>query len=190
MSAVQSESQIRTSVATTGGLVVNVVAFQAGWFACVLGAARGWPWAGTVIAAAIVAWHVTRAVRPSQELRLIGAALLIGAIFDSSLAALGWLTFTSGTLIDGTAPHWILGMWALFATTLNISLNWLKGRAVIAALLGAVAGPLSYWAGERLGAVVLTKPVHALAALAVGWAIMMPVLTVLACRYDGFNVTD
>lgn len=186
MSAVQSASGARVP-ATTAGLIVNVAAFQAGWFACVVGAARGWPWVGTLLAAVIVASHVSRAARPAQELRLIGAALVIGAVFDSSLAALGWLTFTSGTLIDGTAPHWILAMWALFATTLNVSLNWLKRRFVIAALLGAAAGPLSYWAGERLGAVVLTGPVLALAALSIGWAIVMPVLTMLACRYDGFN---
>ena len=189
MSAVQSESGARASAATTAGLIVNVAAFQVGWFACVLGAARGWPWAGTVMAAIIVARHVARAARPAQELKLIGAAILIGALFDSSLAALGWLKFASGTLVEGTAPHWILAMWALFATTLNVSLNWLKGRHLIAFLLGGAAGPLSYWAGERLGAVVLVDPVLALGALGVGWAIMMPVLTVLACRYDGFNST-
>lgn len=187
MSAIHSESGIRVHAATTSGLIVNVAAFQLGWFACVLGAARGWPWAGTGLACAIVAWHVSRATHPAQELKLIAAALLIGALFDSSLAALGWLKFASGTLIEGTAPHWILAMWALFATTLNVSLNWLKGRCWVAALLGAAAGPLSYWAGARLGAVELADPVAALGALGVGWAIMMPALTVLARRYDGFH---
>lgn len=189
MSAVQSESGARVSARTTTSLIVNVAAFQVGWFACVLGAARGWPWAGTALAAVIVAWHAARAARPEQELKLIGLALLIGALFDSTLALLGWLTFASGTLIQGTAPHWILAMWALFATTLNVSLNWLKGRFLIAALLGGIAGPLSYWAGERLGAVVLVDPGLALGALGVGWAIMMPALTELARRYDGFHAT-
>lgn len=190
MNAVQSDTCAGVPAPTAAGLIVNVVAFQIGWFACVLGAARGWPWAGTALAAVIVAWHVARAVRPAQELRLIAAAMLMGALFDSSLAALGWLAFASGTLVDGTAPHWILAMWALFATTLNVSLNWLKGRLVVAALLGAAAGPLSYWAGARLGAVVLADPVHALGALAVGWAIMMPALTILARRFDGYHATN
>jgi hypothetical protein len=168
-------------------LILNVVAFQVGWFSCVLGAAHELPWAGTAIAAAISVAHVARAARPAQEAKLILATVLIGALWDSSLAALGWLSFVSGVLIDATAPHWILGMYALFATTLNISLNWLKGRWLIAALLGAAAGPLSYWAGARLGAVVLLDQVPALVALGIGWAVMMPLLMALASRYDGIH---
>lgn len=166
-------------------LLFNFIAFQAGWFACVLAAARGWPWAGTVTAAAIVAWHVARAARPAEELKLITSAVLIGALWDSALTALGWLAFTSGTVIEGAAPHWILALWALFAMTLNVSLRWLQGRWALAAVLGAVAGPLSYWAGARLGAVVLVAPEFALGALAAGWAMMMPALLALARRYDG-----
>jgi len=46
---------------------------------------------GTGIAIAIVAWHLTRAVRPKQELLLVLSAAAIGALFDSLLVALGWL---------------------------------------------------------------------------------------------------
>jgi len=92
-------------------------------------------------------------------------------------------------ITDAMAPPWILGLWALFATTLNVSLNWLKGRWLVAALLGGIAGPLSYWAGARLGAVVLVEPVPALVALSIGWAILMPLLMALARRYDGIHGT-
>src|SRR5258708_5002033 len=79
-------------------LFFNVIAFQCGWFACVLGAAHGWPWAGTASAAAIVAWHVIRARRPAEELKLIGWALLIGVVWDSALVAAGWLAYAAGTV--------------------------------------------------------------------------------------------
>ena len=88
-------------------------------------------------------------------MKLIGLALAIGLVWDSALASLGWIRFTSGTLVEGAAPPWILGLWALFATTLNRSLAWLHGRYALAAVLGAIAGPLSYWAGARLGALEL-----------------------------------
>ena len=189
MNLVQSSAGEVLPVTRAPNLIVNIVAFQAGWFACVLGAAHGWPWAGSALALAICVWHVTRAARPAQEAKLIVAAVLMGAVWDSSLAALGWLSFVSGVLVEGAAPHWILGMWAVFATTLNVSLNWLKGRWLVAFLLGGIAGPLSYWAGARLGAVVLVEPVAALTALGVGWAIMMPLLMVLATRYDGIHAT-
>ena len=170
------------------GLLLNFVAFQLGWFACVVGAARGWPLTGTAIAAVIVAWHIVRAARPAQELKLALFALLIGVLWESSLIALGLIDFTSGTLLAGLAPPWILALWALFATTLNLSLGWLKQRWLLAALLGAVAGPLSYWAGVRFGAVQFVAPWPSLTALSLGWALMTPLLVRLAHRYDGIHV--
>ena len=160
MNALAAGSRAPAAPSTTTGVIVNFAAFQIGWFACVLGAAHGWPWAGTAIAAAIVAAHVYRAARPAEELKLIGIALCLGAVWDSLLFTLGWLDFKTGVLIHGVAPHWILAMWALFAITLNVSLRWLQGRWLVAALLGAVAGPLAYWAGARLGAVVQIGRAH------------------------------
>jgi uncharacterized protein DUF2878 len=167
-------------------MALNVVAFQAGWLACVLSAAYGSPAAGLAAAAAVVAWHATQAARPAQELKLVAMAVLIGVFWDSALVALGWLAFAPYALLEKLAPYWILALWAMFATTLNVSLGWLRGRWLLAALLGALAGPLSYWAGAKLGAVVLLKPVPALAALAIGWAVILPALLALARRFDGF----
>jgi len=171
------------------GLLFNFIAFQLGWFACVLGAARGWPLTGTAIAALIVVWHIVRAARPAEELKLIAVALLIGVLWDSTLIALGLTDFSSGTLLVGLAPPWILALWALFATTLNLSLRWLRQRWLLAALLGAVAGPLSYWAGARLGAVQFVELWPALIALSVGWALLTPVLMIVASRYDGIHAS-
>jgi hypothetical protein len=167
------------------GVVANFALFQTGWFACVLGAATGRPWMGTGVAAAIVGWHVISAVRPALELKLIALIVVLGALWDSLLVTLGWITYPAGTLVHGAAPHWILALWALFATTLNVSLRWLKQRLLLAAVLGGVLGPLSYWAAVRLGAAVFAQPLPAVVALAAGWALIMPVLMALSCRYDG-----
>lgn len=187
MTVAQPLPQTALTATSRPALLLNVVAFQFGWFACILGAAHGWPWAGTAIAAAIVARHVLGAARPAEEIKLVLCAVVLGALCDSSLIMLGLLNFSSGTFIAGGAPHWILGMWALFATTLNVSLNWLKGRWLVATVLGAAGGPLSYWAGGRLGAVELVEPAPALAALSLCWAIAMPLLMVCARRYDGIH---
>lgn len=168
-------------------VILNFVAFQAGWFACVLGAAHGWAWAGTAFAAVLVAVHVQLAVRPAEELKLVLIALAIGSVWDSALLACGWIDFTSGFLFRGLAPHWILALWALFAMTLNVSLGWLKKRLAIAAVLGAVSGPLAYWGGVRLGAVTFVNPVFAVIALSIGWAVITPVLACLARRFDGMQ---
>jgi hypothetical protein len=164
---------------------LNVAAFQAGWLACVLAAAHGWPWAGVAVATVIVALHAAFAARPEQELKLAAVAVLAGAFFDSALAALGWIRFAPEAAAPYLAPWWILALWALLGTTLNVSLGWLRSRPVLAALLGAASAPFAYWAGERLGAVELRQPALALGALALGWAALLPGLLAAARRLDG-----
>ena len=167
-------------------ILVNFVAFQLGWFACVLGAAHGMPWAGTGVALAIVVWHLVRARRPGAELALVLFAAGIGALWDSGLAALGWIRYPSGVLIEGAAPHWIVALWMLFATTLNVSLGWLKRNLALGAAFGALGGPLAYLGGAKLGALTFVAQGPALAALALGWAVLTPLLLIVARRYDGF----
>jgi hypothetical protein len=168
-------------------IVINAVVFQVGWLSCVLAGANHVPWLGTLTALLIVAWHISHASRPRNELLLVLSAGIIGAAWDSLLVYAGWLQYPSGTLIENMAPHWIVAMWMLFATTLNVSLRWLKQRPALAAALGAVAGPAAYFAGYRLGGVEIPELLPAMSALALGWAILMPVLMVLSNRLDGKN---
>jgi hypothetical protein len=102
-------------------------------------------------------------------------------VFDSLLLQLGWVSFEPVAYWpDALSPPWMIALWALFASTLNISLNWLKKYTLLAYLLGAVSGPLCYWAGERLGALHLVNFNMAMVYLAVGWAIAVPLLLKVA----------
>ncbi len=181
----------RPGAAATGRYVkhavANFLAFQTGWIACVLSGAHGVPLVGTGLALALVGAHILSARNRSEELRLVLLVALLGAIWDSLLTAAGWLKYASGVLVPGTAPYWIVAMWMLFATTLNVSLRWLRGRPLLAAVVGAAGGPLAYLAGSQLGGVVLAEPVLALTALALGWSVMVPLLVLLAQRLDGFQ---
>ncbi len=165
-------------------VAANFVAFQFGWFACVLGAAHGYALEGALIALAIVAAHVALAARPGRELALVAAAAATGAVADSLLAASGWLRYDTGVLVEGTAPYWIVAMWALFATTLNVSMRALRSRLWLGALLGLAGGPAAYFAGAQLGALTLAQWMPALAALAAGWALATPMLLALALRLE------
>lgn len=169
-------------------MLVNFLAYQLGWFVCIIGAARGVPWAGTITAVGVVAWHLSRAREPRPELTLVLVAAMIGAAWDSLLPALGWVSYPNGMLVAATAPHWMVGLWMMFATTMNLSLRWMKRSLALAAALGATGGPLSYWAGAELGALTFTpgREVAALAALTIGWGVLTPVLVVLARRWNGF----
>jgi hypothetical protein len=168
-------------------LLINSAAFQVGWFACVLGAASGEPLMGLTMAVCVVLLHLASVPAPARELRLILLAIAMGVVFDSLLVTSGWLSYRNGMLVPGTAPYWILAMWAMFATTLNVSLAWLKSRPVLAAVMGGIFGPLSYLAGERLGGLVFIDRTASLVALGVGWAISMPLLVRAAERFNGMR---
>jgi hypothetical protein len=161
------------------------VVSQIGWFACVLSAAHGHPAWGVAVTAVIVAWHLRRVPRPALEARVVLAAMAIGAVWESGLCDFGLLVYPNGILIPGTAPYWMLALWALFALTLNTTFRWLHGRVLLGAVLGAVCGPLSFSAGARLGAVQFHPPLLALTALALGWAVLIPGLVAIAQHWDG-----
>jgi hypothetical protein len=168
-------------------VIINALAFQAGWLCCVLAGAHHLPWLGTLSALLIVGWHLGQAVMPRRELALLLMAGAIGAAWDSLLVYAGLLQYPSGTLIAGTAPHWIVAMWLLFATTLNVSLRWLRGRPLLAGVLGAAAGPGAYYAGWKLGGVQIPELASAMLVLGGGWALLLPLLVSLASRFDGMR---
>lgn len=171
--------------------ILNFVLFQAGWFACVLGGAHGMTVVAVAAAGAVIGvslWWFS-ADRMS-DVRLFLAVALIGFCVDTLNLFFGVFALIGDPRFPHLCPLWLVALWAMFGTTLRGSLSWLAGRYVLAALLGAVAGPLSYLGGAKLGAVTLPpNPAFSLAALAVGWAVMMPLLVWLAHGSRGRNGT-
>jgi hypothetical protein len=158
---------------------------QIGWFACVLSAARGMAWIGVAVVALLIAAHLWRASRPRRELKLLLSVAAIGAIWESAAVSFGVLGYPGGVDIRGLAPLWIVALWALFAAQFNTTYQWLKTRIGVAALLGAVAGPLSFRAGAALGAVRFLQPRMSVVAVGVAWAMLLPIVVLLARRWDG-----
>lgn len=166
-------------------LLVNFVIFQVAWLSSVVGGAQNMPWLGPVTVLIALAVHLRFARKPFEEIVLVVICALIGATFDSVLVAAGWVTYKAGLFSDYLAPYWIITMWMLFATTLNVSMRWMRGKPKLAAFFGFYGGPAAYIAGQALGGIVLTNQFAALAALAIGWAVMMPILMWLSENLDG-----
>ena len=171
-------------------LILNFAAFQIGWFSSVIGGAQQMPWLGPLAVMVAISIHFYLARRPMQELLLILSCAVIGAAFDSVLVASGWVEYKAGLISESLAPYWIITLWMLFATTLNVSMRWLRGRDLLAVVFGFVGGPLSYVAGQKLGGIVLVNEMAALVALGIGWAAIMPVLLRLSALFDGISDTQ
>ena len=168
----------------TALVLANIIAFQVGWLACVLGAARGWTWQGPLVVAVIACLWLLHSRRPRSLALLLALSGIVGLCWDSWLAVLGLVGYAPGPLSPPLAPVWICALWVLFATTLHISLRWLQRNLWLASMLGAIAAPASYFVGARLGALSLLQPQAALWAQAAGWALLLPALLTLARRLD------
>lgn len=167
-------------------VVSNLVLYQIAWFVGVWSAATSRPWIGAITMGLVIAVHLFRAPRREPELILVSIALAVGLIFDSLLVSRGWVRYQSGTLIPDVAPYWIVLMWGLFATLLNVTLRWMHGRWVLAAVLGAIGGPSAYYGGVKMGALEFGNETVAVAALGIGWAIITPMLLAAADRFNGY----
>ena len=166
-------------------LLINIIGFKIGWLSAVFGGASAYPLLGTLVVIVVIAVHLYFATERRRELSLVILTGVIGLCSDSLLMSAGLLTYTTGTFIPGLAPYWIVAMWMLFATTLNVTFRWLHQRLAFAAVLGAISGPASYYAGAKIGAVTFVEFFPAMLSLSVAWAILFPGLLVLARQLNG-----
>ena len=169
-------------------LVINFILFQLGWFACVLGGAYDQVIIGSLVVMSFIAFHLYKAAGPMRELTLLVIVLTIGFIYESIMVTLTLAQYEHGQVSAAIAPLWLILMWPLFATTLNISMRWLKNMApLIIALIGAIFGPFAYLAGERLGAVVYDDTILSMSVISIAWAILLPLMVIISLRFDGYS---
>jgi len=160
-------------------LLLNFALFQVSWFACVMGAANSQPWLGVIVTIMVLAWHLYQTNQAHRELKVLVSTMMIGALLDQSLLSLDLIDYQNHGWSISIVPGWILALWLAFATTLNMSMAWMHKRYWISFIFGMIGGPLAYLAAEKLGAVIVAGQL-AYVALAVGWAIITPLLLLIA----------
>lgn len=157
--------------------LLNYGLFQAGWFACVLGAAAGHPWSAPAAGLLLVLAHLALVRNPVHESLLLLASLLLGLLVDGVHIRTGVLVFPLGSFHPDLPPAWILVLWLQFAMTLHYSLGWLSGRYCLGALLGSVSGGLAYWAGVRFGAAAFgAELIPSLVQIGLSWGLTLLIL--------------
>ena len=165
-------------------LLINLSLFKAGWLAAVFAAAASLPVLGTAVIGIAVAVHLWQSDEPRDELLLLALAAAVGFVWESLLVYAGIVEYGPNTALAATAPYWIVAMWVLFATTLNVGMRWLRKNLLVAALFGGLGGPMSFLAGEKAGAVTFPDTSTALVVIGLGWAVLLPLLVRFAARND------
>ena len=163
---------------------VNLAVVKLAWTAVVVSAAAGAPYLGVIAVAAAVAIRLRTCDNAQSEIRLLLIAAAMGFAWESTLVLSGQLSYSSGNLVPGVAPYWIVAMWVLFATTINAGMRWLRRNWTVAAVAGAIGGPMGFIAGASIGAVELASPTIALFCIGTGWAVMLPLLVWIAARLE------
>jgi hypothetical protein len=167
--------------------LINFVGFQLLWLACVISAGMNMQWLGLLTGCIVLAWHLYSASNRWHAFKLLCCVVCLGCVFDELLLLSELLRFSHWQAV--ILPPWMAMLWLGFASTLNVSLRWMHSKYWMGALFGAIGGPLSYMAAERLGAIAIQQQLL-LIVLAAGWAIMMPAMLWLASKFNGFEATS
>lgn len=138
--------------------------FDVYWGLAVALRARIWP---LLCGGALFAWFLCPSgIKP----RLLLVALL-GIALDSLWLRLGLFRFTQSE----TVPLWMMALWLAFACWWWLILTRFAPGRLWQVLAGALGGPFSYFIGERLGGLQWHQPLLVvMAALALGWALYLP----------------
>lgn len=168
----------------------SLIGYQLVWFAAIIGAGRGVAWPGIVGMLVYAAWQLGGARHYKTDLTLIVVAIAMGLLFDSGLIRAGLASFAAPGPFPGFAPLWILALWGAFSLTFTQSLAYLQSRLWLAAVLGALGGPLAYLGAQRgWHAVVFAPPAwHALVWIGIAWGLATPALAWIAGRRSALRV--
>jgi hypothetical protein len=166
--------------------LLTFIGYEAVWFAAVSGAGHGRVWPGVAAAAAFFAWRMAVSRTRGLDLGLLVVSFAIGAVLETFWVRSGLIHYSAAWPL-ASAPAWLLALWASFGLTIRPLFGWLETRPWLAAVLGAAGGPLSYWAASRGWHAVIfpPQPWGSLAALALGWAAALPLLSIAGRRIAG-----
>jgi hypothetical protein len=159
---------------------INFIVFQACWFGSVLGTANNLGWLGPLLVFFTVPLQIYILTENHKVEFLFVMICGILGFFLETIMIVGNVYIPFDNSWGMFCPPWMAGLWFNFAMLVSISLAWLKGKYVLAVLIGGVFGPLAYWGGEKLGAIELaTDNLRWFIPMVLCWALVLPFLVSL-----------
>jgi len=156
-------------------IVINFTIYQVNWLLMVLGQ-NTFLW----LALLLIGFHLLLLPEPMRDSMLMVLVTCCGVILDGLLKGIGFFSFSADFW---PIPLWLVVIWMSLGLLPNYSLGWLKGRWFLSATLGAIGGPLAYWAGVRLGVASFNWPLlQSLLLLAFLWACFWPLVMFIATK--------
>lgn len=166
--------------------VWNIISVDIGWGSCVLGAAWDYHGLGIVVVLLLLTIHIAVIERNKIHIVFIVAlmTMITGLLADTLLIIIGTVEPNRWVMPFPLTALWDLMIWISFSLTLDRSLRFLQKRPFLAAILGAVIAPGTYYAAGRLGALRFSEPSYlGLIGVGVIWFFVMPLLSLMAKHF-------
>lgn len=109
----------------------------------------------------------------AKLLSLMVVMVAVGVIFDSLMAIKNLVVFTQPDSFF--IPVWLISIWWLFILLIPVMVPVFFSRLALAALLGAIFGPLSYASGSALQVLHLQGGLAA-GLYAIFWGLYFPLV--------------
>lgn len=164
--------------------IYDLIGFKICWVMCAFSTKWGLPYLGPIITLIFILGHLMIVKFKLRDIKIISLAVMLGLIIDSIFFQFNLINYEGGILSKfKIAPFWILSMWGGFAVTLLYTLNTIKKRYAISALIGVIGGPLSYNAGVQIGSITINGSI-AYVSLAISWGLIIPLLFYIINQLD------
>ena len=144
--------------------IVSFVLFNLLWLSAVAGRSD-YLWLTIVLAIAQLAYSYWIAEIPVKKMAQL---LAVGLLLEAIAISLGAIDF-----VGSVFPLWLALLWVGFAAMAPVALDWLVKMPFVAALLGAVSGPFTYYVGLGFGAGTAESLFFTLLVYAVVWGLFM-----------------
>lgn len=158
--------------------LINFLGFQIVWLACAWGIPNQHPELVILSSLIFLGHHFATCSEKLLEAKIILRVLILGFIFDSILGIFHLVTYHSSyqSPFDFIQPWWMTLLWITLGASVRISFKWLHQRLMLAALLGLTLGPVSYFSGEKFGALSIEQVSLCTAVFSIFWAAAMPLM--------------
>lgn len=159
-------------------IFLTLLGFQLTWLSCVFGEYYNFPFAGVIVGSLYLLIFFYYNDFSFRAFKICIIFSLIGYLFDTFLA-FSEIFIIKSNVMFGYLPLWLLFLWPSFTTLFVDILVFLKGRPVIAFLMGSTLAPPSYYFGIVLGIAYTNSLLLAIIIMVFFWGLFL----VFYCLY-------
>jgi len=132
---------------------------------------------------ALLVLHVASSQNRFAEASVIILVGIMGGTVELINTSLGVYEYSTAPFHFALLPTWIVTIWFVIGATVRHTFRWLSNQLVIASIMGATLGSLTYFIASKLGVISFTGSYENFAIVSsLLWAAAFPVIILIGHR--------